>query len=124
MGLVLRQARVSRAPTFMRQATLQTSATLRNLKCYGLRQQKSTRARASEKLLWVLPDAGDAVAHEANEDGFGGRLAINPVLDVVSLRITLANFVFWLADRGHHFFAIHSNCGTAILNGFLHFGRQ
>src|SRR5437899_9701701 len=49
MGWVLRRARVSRAPTFMRQATLQTSATLRNLKCYGLRQQKSTRVEAGRK---------------------------------------------------------------------------
>src|SRR5712672_1391131 len=31
-------------------ATLQTSATLRNLKCYGLRQQKSTRVKAGRKL--------------------------------------------------------------------------
>src|SRR6266404_7434861 len=78
----------------------------------------------AKKLLWVLPDAGNAVAHEADENGFGGRLAINPVLDVVPLRITLANFVFRFADSGHYFFAIHSNGGTAILNGFLHFGRQ
>src|SRR5882762_5936875 len=103
-GMSAKRARVSRTPTLVRQATLQTSATLRNLKCYGLRQQKSTRARASEKLLWVLPDAGDAVAHEANEDGFGGRLAVNPVLDFVPIGITLAHFVFRFADRGDHFF--------------------
>src|ERR1700686_1682064 len=31
-------------------ATMQTSATLRNLKCYGLRQQKSTQAKSREKV--------------------------------------------------------------------------
>jgi hypothetical protein len=61
-------------------ATLQTSATLQNLKCYGLRQQKSTHVGISnfklihypkkQKLLRILPDARDTIAHEANENSF------------------------------------------------------
>src|ERR1700757_3113607 len=70
----------------------QTSATLQNLKCYGLRQQKSTHVE-TEKLLRVLSDAGNAVTHEADENRFRRGLAINPVLYLIPVRIALANFV-------------------------------
>jgi len=54
-----------------------------------------------QRLLWKLLDAGDVVALEADEDGFRGGLAVNPVFDVVAVGIALADFVVRLADGGY-----------------------
>lgn len=75
-------------------------------------------------LLGELLDAGDMVAHEADEHRFRGRLAVNPVFDIVAVGIALAHFVVRLADRGDQFLAVHSNDWPAILDGLLHFRGQ
>jgi hypothetical protein len=61
------------------------------------------------RLLWKLFDAGDVVAGEADEDRFRGGLAVNPILDVVTLGVALADFVVRFAHGGDEFFAVHAN---------------
>ena len=68
-------------------------------------------------LLGELPDAGHAVALEADKNGLRRRLAIDPVFDFIALRIAFANLVFRLTERGDNFFAIHADGGTTILDG-------
>src|SRR5271163_1087375 len=77
-----------------------------------------------EELLRELLDTGDVVADEADEDGLGGRLAVDPVFDVVAVGVALAHFVFGFADSGDDFFAVHAHDRLALLNGLLHFGRE
>src|ERR1700761_6473935 len=60
-------------------------------------------------------------ALEAHEDRFGWRLAVNPIFDIVPLRVALADFVFRLSNRGNHFFAVHADGRATILNGLLEF---
>src|SRR5712664_549670 len=75
-------------------------------------------------LLRELLDAGDVFAHEADEDGLRGRLAVNPVFDIVAFGITLADLAVGLPDRGNKFLAVHAYHGPAVLNGLFHFRRQ
>src|SRR5438445_553240 len=75
-------------------------------------------------LLGELLNRSDMVALEADEDGFRGRLAVNPVFDIVAVGIALAHFVVGLADRSNELFAIHAHDGPAILDGLLHFRWQ
>src|SRR5271168_3422938 len=77
----------------------------------------------SSRLLRELLDAGDVVADEADENGLGGRLAVDPVFDVVAVGVALPHFMFGLADGGDHFFAVPADDRLALLNGLLHFGR-
>ena len=49
-------------------------------------------------LLRELLDFGDVVALEADEDGLGRRLAVDPILDFVAVGIALADFVVGLAN--------------------------
>src|SRR5882724_8399661 len=78
----------------------------------------------SGTLLRELLDGSDALTGEADEDCPGWRLAVDPILDVVAVRVALANLVVGLADGGDHFFTIHAENGLALLNGFFHFRRQ
>ena len=75
-------------------------------------------------LLRELLDAGDVVAHEADEYGLRRRLAVDPIFDIVAIGIAFAHFVVGLADGGDKLFTIHAEHWTAVLNGLLHFGRE
>src|ERR1700674_2903728 len=77
-----------------------------------------------QRLLRELFDRGNAFALEAHEDGLRGRLAINPVFDIVAFGIALAHLVVGLSDGCNELFAVHAYDGLAVLNGFLHFRWQ
>src|SRR5260370_9296242 len=64
------------------------------------------------------------VAYEADEDGLRGRLAVDPVFNIVAIGITLTHFAVGFPDRGNKFLAVHAYHGLAVLNGFFHFRRQ
>src|SRR3954465_9796085 len=74
--------------------------------------------------LWILADAGDVVAHEADEDRLGRRLTVNPILDFIPVGVAFADLVLRLADGGDNFFAVHTHDRPTVLNGFLHFGGK
>src|SRR5260370_20966768 len=61
---------------------------------------------------------------EADEDSFRGRLAVNPVIDIVTIGVALAHLVVRLADRRNEFLAVHAHDWLALLDGLLHFRRQ
>src|SRR4029077_13983091 len=71
--------------------------------------------REPAELLRILADTGDFIASETDEDRFGWGLAVDPILDVVAVGVTLADFVLGLADRGNHFFLVHPDGRAAIL---------
>src|SRR5713101_1965957 len=75
-------------------------------------------------LLWELLDAGDVITAETHKNRLGRWLSVNPVLDIISVGIPLADFVIGLADRGNHFFPIHAHGRPAVLDGLFHFRRQ
>src|SRR2546429_5636564 len=84
----------------------------------------TTGMRGKGPLLRELLDARDVVAGEADKDGLGRRLAIDPILNIVAFGVTLADFVVGLAHGSDDFFAVHADKGPALLNSFLHLRRQ
>src|SRR5215472_5026261 len=84
----------------------------------------TTGMRRKGPLLRELLDFRDVVASEPDEDGFGRRLAIDPILNIVAFGVALADFVVGLAHGSNDFFAVHADNRPALLNGFLHLRRQ
>src|SRR5436309_8217204 len=75
-------------------------------------------------LLRELLDFGDVFTHEADKHGLRGRLAVDPILDVVAFGILFAHFALGLANGGDHHIAVHADNGAAVLDGLLHLRRE
>src|SRR5260370_20120146 len=100
---------------------------MEGLLCFsGLQQRNrgSNCLRREIALLRELFDRGDAVAHEADEDGLRGRLAINPVFDIVCRLLLEKKKIDVLTNSGFQFRTVISSHTFAVLITYLHFMRE
>src|SRR6266566_7197572 len=75
-------------------------------------------------LLRELLDFGDVFTHEADKHGLRGRLAVDPILDIVAVGILFPHFALGLAHGGDHHLAVHTDNGAAVLDSLLHLWRE